>query len=265
MRPAVPFGQYVPVDSVIHRLEARAKMALMAALTVLLFASDSFVGLGLGACALAAGIALSRVPARLPLRGIRAISFLLVFTLLAHGLRWNPATVTLVRIGPLGIDPDGVLTGVFFALRIVLLVVGTSLLTLTTSPVELTDALERLMAPLAPLRVPVGELAMMLTIALRFIPTTAEEAEKIIVAQSARGARFGEGGPIARAKAYVPVLVPLFVNLFRRADELATAMEARCYRGGRNRTRLHDSTLRATDWIVIVAGVGAMIFAGMVL
>lgn len=265
MRTPVPFGQYVPVDSVIHRLEARAKMALMASLTILLFASDSFWGLALGAIVIAAGIASSRIPPRLALRGIRAISFLLAFTLLAHSLRWNPATVTLVRVGPLGIDPEGLLTGVFFALRIVLLVVGTSLLTLTTSPVELTDALERLMAPLAILRVPVGELAMMLTIALRFIPTTAEEAEKIIVAQSARGARFGEGGPIARARAYVPVLVPLFVNLFRRADELATAMEARCYRGGQNRTRLHESVLRVADWAVIVVGAVTMIAAGLVL
>jgi energy-coupling factor transport system permease protein len=140
-----------------------------------------------------------------------------------------------------------------------LLVVGTSLLTLTTSPVALTDALERLMRPLERLRVPVGDVAMMLTVALRFIPTTAEEAEKVVLAQAARGARFDSGGPVRRARAYVPVLVPLFVNLFRRADELAVAMESRCYRGGRGRTRLHESRLRGVDWTVMLVGAAVMI------
>ncbi len=265
MRPPVPFGQYVAIDSPVHRLEARAKMALMAAFTVLLFASASFYGLFAGCLALAGAIAASRVPWRLPLRGIRALSFLLAFTLIAHGLRWNPATVTLVRLGPLAVDGEGLLTGLYFALRIALLVVATSLMTLTTSPVQLTDALERLMRPLGRFRVPVGDLAMMLTIALRFIPTTAEEAEKVIVAQSARGARFDEGGPLVRARAYIPVLVPLFVNLFRRADELATAMEARCYRGGRGRTRLYDSRLAVLDWVVMLVGCTALVAAGVVL
>lgn len=265
MRPPVPFGQYVPIDSPVHRLESRTKMGLIAGYTVLLFGVDGFTGLLVGGLLAAAAIAISRVPWRLPLRGLRAILFLLAFTLLAHALRWNPATVTLVRIGPLGVDPDGLATGVFFALRIVLLVVGTSLLTLTTSPVQLTDGLERVMRPLAALRVPVGELAMMLTIALRFIPTTAEEAEKIIVAQSARGARFDEGGLLTRTRAYIPVLVPLFVNLFRRADELATAMEGRCYRGGAGRTRLHESIMRRADWGAMIAGLIVMITAALVL
>ncbi|MBU4555480.1 MAG: energy-coupling factor transporter transmembrane protein EcfT, partial [Actinobacteria bacterium] len=155
-------------------------------------------------------------------------------------------------------------TGVFFALRIVLLVMGTSLVTLTTSPVQLTDGLERVLSPLERFRVPVGELAMMLTIALRFIPTTAEEAEKIIVAQTARGARFDKGGIIKRARAYVPVLVPLFVSLFRRADELATAMETRCYRGGTGRTRLHLSVLGRSDWGIMLLS-SAVMLAGAVL
>lgn len=255
----VPFGQYVPVDSSVHRLEARAKMALVAAYTVLLFASDGFAGLAAAAVFALAAIALSRVPIRLALRGVKAISFLLVFTLAAHALRWNPATITLVRLGPIGVDGPGLLTGLYFALRIVLLVAGTSLLTLTTSPVQLTDGLERVMRPLGRVGVPVGELAMMLTIALRFIPTTAEEAEKIVMAQSARGARFDRGGPIARARAYIPVLVPLFVGLFRRADELATAMEARCYHGGPGRTRLRVSVLAASDWGTMILAGGAMI------
>lgn len=260
---SIPFGQYVPVESPVHRLESRAKMGLVAAYTALLFSTTSFWGLAMAAAFTAVGIGLARVPLRLALRGLKAISFLLVFTLAAHALRWNPATVTLLRIGPVGIDGPGLLTGTFFALRVILLVAGTSLLTLTTSPVELTDGLERLMRPLARVGVPVGELAMMLTIALRFIPTTAEEAEKIVMAQTARGARFDSGGPITRAKAYVPVLVPLFVGLFRRADELATAMEARCYHGGPNRTRLRISTLTLSDWSAMVVIGGSMIALGV--
>ena len=146
------------------------------------------------------------------------------------------------------------MTGLFFAVRIILLVTGTSLLTLTTSPVALTDALSRLMVPLRPLRFPVDDVAMMFSIALRFIPTTAEEAEKIVVAQTARGARFDEGGVVRRARAWVPVLIPLFVNLFRRADHLAVAMESRCYTGER-RTRLHASHMRVSDWLVLATGV----------
>lgn len=258
MRPPVPFGQYVPVDSPVHALEARAKMALTAAFTVLLFAVEGFAGLSTAAVIVLVAVWLSRVPARLVVRGLKAILFLLLFTLLAHALRWQPATAALLRVGPLAIDQGGLLTGLFFSARIVLLVLGTSLVTLTTSPVELTDALGRVMRPLERLHVPVSELAMMLTIALRFIPTTAEEAERIIVAQVARGARFDRGGPIARARAYVPVLVPLFVGLFRRADDLATAMEARCYRGGHGRTRLNESRLTRRDWLVMTVGCGAL-------
>lgn len=264
MRPAIPFGQFYPVDSPVHRLEARAKMTMTLAFTVLLFGSDTFWGLGVAAILAGVAILASGVPFRLVMRGLKAISFLLAFTLLAHGLRWNPATVTLLRLGPIGVDSVGLATGVFFALRIVLLVMGTSLVTLTTSPVQLTDGLERVLSPLERFRVPVGELAMMLTIALRFIPTTAEEAEKIIVAQTARGARFDKGGIIKRARAYVPVLVPLFVSLFRRADELATAMETRCYRGGTGRTRLHLSVLGRSDWGIMLLS-SAVMLAGAVL
>lgn len=265
MRAPVPFGQYVPGDSAIHRLEPRAKMGLVAAFMAMLFMVDGFSGLALAAVLTGIAITISGVPARLVLRGVRAISVLLVFTLLAHSLRWNPATVMLLRLGPLGVDGEGLLTGVFFAIRIVLLVTGTSLLTLTTSPVRLTDGLERLMRPLEIVRFPAGEVAMMLTVALRFIPTTAEEAEKIVVAQMARGARFDRGGLLTRARAYMPVLVPLFVSLFRRADELATAMEARCYRGGRGRTRLVESVLTAADWVALVVGATVMVAVGVML
>ncbi|MDF1542667.1 MAG: energy-coupling factor transporter transmembrane component T [Anaerosomatales bacterium] len=265
MKAPVPFGQFYPGDSPVHRLEPRAKMGLVAAYMVMLFTVDGFAGLAAATAVAALAVAVSSVPSRLVLRGIRAVSIILVFTLLAHGLRWNPATVTLLRVGPVALDAQGLVTGLFFVVRIVLLVVGTSLLTLTTSPVRLADGLERLMRPLEVLRFPAGEVAMMLTVALRFIPTTAEEAEKIVVAQVARGARFDTGGLLKRARAYVPVLVPLFVNLFRRADELATAMEARCYRGGAGRTRFTESRMTLADRAALLVGAALMIVVGVVL
>jgi energy-coupling factor transport system permease protein len=261
----VSFGQYVPVASPVHALDAKAKMGLAAAFTAGIFMVDGLAGLGVMGILVALAVALSRVPPRIALRGIKALAIILAFTLIIHGVRWNPATVTLVRIGPIGIDGPGLLTGVFFAVRIVLMVVGTSLLTLTTTPVQLTDALERIMRPLEHLRFPAGEVAMMLAIALRFIPTTAQEAEKIIIAQTARGARFDEGGPVRRARAFVPVLVPLFVNLFRRAEDLAVAMESRCYRGGRGRTRLHVSRMGAADWLALATGAVVLVAVGLVL
>ena len=265
MKVPVAFGQYVPVDSPVHALDAKAKMGLVAAFTGGIFAVRGFAGLGVMALVVIVAVTVSRVPWRIALRGVKALAVVLTFTLLVHALRWNPATVALVRIGPLAVDGEGLLEGLFFAVRIVLLVVGTSLLTLTTTPVQLTDGLERVMRPLEILRFPAGEVAMMLTIALRFIPTTAQEAEKIVIAQTARGARFDEGGPIKRARAFVPVLVPLFVNLFRRADDLAVAMESRCYRGGVGRTRLHSAVMRRTDWAVLCLGAVALVAIGIVL
>lgn len=265
MRPAVPFGQYVPIASPVHALEPRAKIALLAAFVAALFLVDGWTGLGACAALLVAVLALSGVPARIALRGIRTVTLLLVFSVGAQALRWGPATVSLVRVGPLAVDGPGLARGLFFAARIVVLVVGTSLLTLTTTPVSLTDALERLMRPLGLVGVPVGDVATMLSIALRFIPTTAEEAEKVVLAQASRGARFDRGGPVRRARAFVPVLVPLFVNLFRRADELACAMEARCYRGGEGRTRLRESRMRATDWTVLVVGGAALVAVAVLL
>jgi energy-coupling factor transport system permease protein len=258
MRIPVAFGQYVPTASPIHTLDAKAKMGIVAAFTGSVFFLEGFMGLAVVSGLLAAAIHASRVPGRIALRGVRALGIVLGFTLLAHGLTFDSAAPVLVRLGPVGVDGTGLLQGVFFSVRIVLLVVGTSLLTLTTTPVELTDGLERLMRPLERLGFPAGEVAMMLTIALRFIPTTAEEAEKIVIAQTARGARFDEGGPVRRARAYVPVLVPLFVNLFKRADELATAMESRCYRGGVGRTRLVVASMDVRDWLVLLASAGVL-------
>ena len=255
MRAMSGIGQYVPLDSPLHRLDAAAKLGITAALTVGLFTADGFAGLALIAAAVVAAVVISRVPARAVTRGLRAVGLIVVFTVLANSLRWAPA-IALVRLGPLGVDAAGLHRGLFFAVRIVVLVVGTTLLTLTTSPVQLSGGLERVLAPLKLLRVPVGDLAMTLSIALRFIPTTAEEAEGIVMAQQARGAVFDKGGPVARARAYAPVLVPLFFQLFRRADALATAMEARCYRGTEGRTRMKEDRMGAGDWMAMI-GIGA--------
>lgn len=248
----VPFGQYVPGDSVVHRADARTKIVLAAAFAVAVFAVEGWIGLGLVAVLTALAVAMSRVPVMIAARGLRPVAILLGFTLVVNALRWGEPHA-LAHIGMLGIDGPGLARGLFFSARIVLLVLGTTLVTLTTSPVALTDGLAGLMRPLGRLRVPVDDIAMMLSIALRFIPTTAEEAEKVIVAQTARGARFDSGGPVKRARAWIPVLVPLFVNLFRRADDLAIAMESRCYRG-EGRTRLRESRMGISDVIAIAAG-----------
>lgn len=259
MRRITGIGQYVAGDSPLHRLDPAAKIGLTAAYTVALFTVDGFAGLAAIAAVVAAAIAVWRVPVRAVARGLRAVAMIMVFTIVANALRWQPGEA-LLRLGPLAIDGLGLRTGLFFAVRIVLLVTGTSLLTLTTSPVRLAGGIERALAPLKLLRVPVGDLAMTLTIALRFIPTTAEEAENIMTAQQARGASFDAGGPIARARAYAPVLVPLFFQLFRRADALATAMEARCYRGSDGRTRLVEERMTRSDWLAML-GAGALLVA----
>ena len=265
MSPArIVIGQYVPVDSPVHRLNAMAKMGLVAAFTAALFLAHGFAGLAGAGVVLVGAIALSRVPASAAARGIAAVSTIVTFTLLANGLRWQPATA-LLRIGPLALDAAGLRTGAYFALRILLLVVATTLLTLTTSPVEITEALERLLRPLRPLGVPASELAMTLTIALRFVPTTAEETERIVTAQSMRGARLDSGGPVARVKAWIPVLIAVFFNLFRRADDLAVAMESRCYHGGEGRTSMRASRMRPTDWAALLTGAAMLIAMGVLL
>ncbi|MGV8082185.1 MAG: energy-coupling factor transporter transmembrane component T family protein [Coriobacteriia bacterium] len=248
----VPFGQYVPGDSLVHRLDPRVKLTLGAVFTVFVFAVHGWPRLAVPALFVAAALLASRIPVRLSLRGLKPVALLLGFTVVVNALRLHPAEA-LFTLGPLGVDAQGLSRGLFFAARITLIIVATSLVTLTTSPVALTDALSRMLGFLRPLRVPVDDVATMFSIALRFIPTTAEEAEKIVVAQTARGARFSEGGPVRRARAWVPVLVPLFVNLFRRADDLALAMESRCYTGQR-RSRLHELKMGRADWVVLVGG-----------
>jgi energy-coupling factor transport system permease protein len=253
MAVPVPFGQYVPGDTPVHRADARAKLGATAAFTVALFSVDVWSAMLAGGVLLVVLIGVAQVPWRLAVRGLRPIVWIALFTLVANGLRWRSAEA-LVSLGPLSVDGPGLARGAFFAARILLLVLGTSLITLTTSPVALTDALSSLMRPLRAVRFPADDVVMMLSIALRFVPTTAEEAERIVVAQTARGARFDEGGPVKRARAWVPVLVPLFVRLFRRADDLAVAMESRCYTGV-GRTRLREQVMRASDWSVLACSV----------
>lgn len=258
MAVRAPFGQYVQADSVVHRLDARAKLGATAAAAVALFSAERWIGLVAVALIFVLALALSRVSVRLILRGIRPLLWLLAFTFIANSA-WPPVrTETLFSIGPIAFDAGGVQTGAFFVVRLLLLITSTSLITLTTSPVALTDAFSQLLSPLALVRFPVEDAAMMMSIALRFMPTTAEEAERIVVAQTARGARFDEGGLVRRIRAWLPVLVPLFVRLFRRADDLAVAMEARCYRG-RGRTRLREAKMRPGDWAVLITSVVACV------
>ncbi len=256
----VTIGQYIPTESPVHRLDPRTKIAAVTLLMVAIFVVRDFAGYALLTAFLLGVIVLSRVPVGHVLRGLRPIGFLLALTLILNvffsGIQDGEV---LFRLGPLVATREAVVRAVFIGYRLIALVVSTSLLTFTTSPVELTDGLERLMRPFRRIGVPAHELAMMMTIALRFIPTLLEETEKIIKAQMARGAEFERGNVLRRARALVPVLVPLFVSAFRRADELALAMEARCYRGGEKRTRMKELRFAVRDAVGLALTVAASI------
>ena len=243
-------GQFYPVASPLHDLDPRAKILAVAVLVVGLFLVDSVAGLLVVAAAVAALVATSGVPVRMFLRVLRPVAFIVALTALFQVLFSREGT-TLLEWGPLEVHAGGLRLGLFLALRIVLLVSVAGLLTATTAPVALADGLEDLLSPLKRVRLPAHEVAMMMTIALRFIPTLGEEAEKITRAQAARGADFSEGGPLRRARALIPVLVPLTVGAFRRADELAEAMESRGYRGGEGRTRYRELRFRARDALAL--------------
>lgn len=233
----ITLGQYFPGKSFIHRLDPRAKLILTVAYIVTLFIASSWVSYGVMLAFLAASIKISKIPPKSFLRGMKPLVFILIFTGVLN-LFYTDGGVVLVQIGSLSITTEGIKHAVFMLIRILMLVSCTFLLTYTTSPISLTDGLETLMNPLKKIHVPVHELAMMMSIALPFIPTLIEETDKIMNAQKARGADFETGNLIQRAKALIPVLVPLFISAFRRADELATAMECRCYQGGEGRTKM---------------------------
>ena len=243
----ITLGQYYAADSVIHRLDPRVKILAALVYLVMIFFVRDFVGYLLVTAVLAAVTAASRVPPRFMARGMRPVMFILVFTFLINLFMYR-GTV-LVSLGPLHITDSGLKQAVFIAVRLILLIFGTSLLTYTTKPMALTDGIESLLRPLEKIRVPAHEIAMMMSIALRFIPTLLEEADKIMKAQQARGADFESGNLIQRAKSLIPLLIPLFVNAFRIAMDLAMAMEARCYHGGKGRTRLHPMKYQRRDYI----------------
>ncbi len=233
----VTLGRYYPADSIVHRLDPRLKLILVISYMVLIFLVSKPLPLVLSVFGLLALILLSRVPLKLMIQSLRPILFILAFAFFL-----NLFTIqgrTLVELGPLRITYESVEVAVRMALRLIMLISGTTLLlTLTTTPILIADAMERLLKPLTRFGFPAHEMSMMMSIALRFVPTLLEETDKIMKAQSSRGADYDTGGLITKAKGLVSVLIPLFVSAFKRADELAVAMEARCYRGGLNRTRL---------------------------
>ena len=247
----ITLGQYFPGDTLIHKLDPRTKLLCVILYIVALFNAKGPLTYGIMIAVLAVCILISHVEWKALTRGLKPVYFIVAFTAIMNMFFTNGtpvADVWLVR----HITWEGIIAAVQMVLRIVMLIMGTFLMTYTTSPIALTDGLEHLLSPLKKLRFPVHELAMMMSIALRFIPTLIEETDKIMSAQKARGADFETGSILQRAKALVPILVPLFISAFRRADELATAMECRCYHGGEGRTALHVLRYRASDWLVII-------------
>ena len=243
----ITIGQYFPGNSLLHKMDARMKIILTMCLIVAIFICKNIVSLGAMIIATFIVVAVSKIPFKTIGKSIKPLTIIIIITAILNIFYGKGEP--LVQLGKLKITVDGIETAVFMAIRIITLVVISSLLTYTTSPTELTDALERLFRPLKVFKVDVHSIAMTMTIALRFIPTLIEEIEKIMSAQKSRGADMESGGLIHRAKALVPVLIPLFVSAFRRANELAYAMECRCYRGGDGRTKMKVVKMSARDYI----------------
>ena len=242
----ITLGQYYPVDSVLHRMDPRTKLFGTLVFIVSLFLADSLVAYGVITLFLVSAVRLSRVPFRFMVKGLKAMLFLLLASV-SFNLFLTPGT-EIFRIGFLRMTWEGVRLAGFMALRLVYLVIGSSVMTLTTTPNQLTDGLEKGLGVLKKVGVPVHEVSMMMSIALRFIPILVEETDKIMKAQMARGADFESGNLIQKAKNMIPLLVPLFVSAFRRATDLAMAMEARCYRGGEGRTKMKPLRYAPRDW-----------------
>ncbi len=249
MKTDIAFGQYCEGDSVVHRLDPRAKIIISVMYIVVIFLAksvSSFILLTLSSAAL---ILMTGISPKLILKSMRPLLFIILFTAVIN-IFWMTGDTLLVSFWIFKIYLEGIINAVLIVLRILLLITATSVfLTYTTTPLALTDALEQLLGPLKKIHVPVHEFSMMMTIALRFIPTLIEETRKIIAAQTARGADFSSGNIINRAKALIPILIPLFISAFRRADELAVAMECRCYTGGNGRTRMNVLRSSKRDWI----------------
>ncbi|MBO5898353.1 MAG: energy-coupling factor transporter transmembrane protein EcfT [Clostridia bacterium] len=259
----IALGQYYPSGSVLHRLDPRMKVIIAVLYIVTTFLAKNVTAFALLLVSMLLLIAVSRIPLRIVLSGIKPVLMIMLFTMVIN-LFFVGGERLLFEWKFIRIYVEGLYQAAFMAIRIVVLIVGTSmLLTYTTTPIMLTDALERLLAPLRVLHVPVHEFAMMMTIALRFIPTLMEETEKIMAAQKARGADFTSGSLVSRAKALIPILIPLFVSAFRRADDLATAMECRCYHGGKGRTRMTVLHFHLGDFVALTVFVA--LGAGLIL
>lgn len=257
----ITIGQFYPVESLVHKLDARVKLSLTMMYIITLFCIHSFVGYGFVALVLCAIIKLSHVPLKFMLKGIRSIFVIIVFTALINLFLTNGENV-IWSYGILHLTTEGIVLASQMCIRLVLLIMGSSVLTLTTTPIQLTDGIEYLLRPLKVIGVPAHEIAMMMTIALRFIPTLLDETDKIMKAQQARGADFETGNLMQRAKSLIPILVPLFISAFRRAEELANAMEARCYHGDENRTRMNQMHIEKMDVVAIVL---CVIYTGMII
>lgn len=256
----VTFGQYYPTQSFVHRMDPRAKIVLAIAYIVAIFLAGNFFGLAAVTLFLIVAVAFSRVPAGSVLRSVKMILFVIIFTAILNLFFYSSSSEVhiLVQWWVITISWESIINMIFLAMRLFLLVLGTSVLTLTTTPVALTDGIESLLTPLKWIRFPVHELALIMSIALRFIPTLIDETNRIVAAQKARGANFETGGLIKRAKAMIPVLVPLLVSAFRRAEDLGDAMDARCYSGSKGRTKYKKLTFGWRD------AVGLILLAGLI-
>lgn len=263
----ITIGQFFPGNSLIHRLDPRFKIIATILFIVMLFSGDSLLCLGIGAFFTVMIVLMTKIPLKMYAKSIKPLLPFLVITAAINLFLVSSGNI-LWKWKFLKITDEGVNLSIFMIVRIILLIVGSSVLTYTTSPITLTDAIERLLSPLKKLKVPIHELAMMMSIALRFIPTLIEETDKIISAQKARGAEIDSGSFMTRTKNLISILVPLFISAFRRADELATAMECRCYNGGKGRTRLRRLQSAPRDYIALVVTVlflAAVIIIGKIL
>lgn len=262
----ITLGQFYPGDSILHRLDPRVKLLGTVIFVISLFMFDSFYGYIAASLFLAAMIIISKVPFSFMIKGLRSVVILLVFTSLIN-MFLTPGEL-LCEIGPLSITKQGVRLAVFMLIRIVLLIVGSSIMTLTTTPSNLTDGLEKGLGFLKIFKAPVHEVAMMMSIALSFIPILLEELDKIMKAQQARGADFESGNIIKRVKSMVPILIPLFISAFRRSNELAMAMETRCYRGGEGRTKMKPLVYKGRDYaayLILILYLSTVIAVGIIL
>jgi len=262
---SIAFGQYYPANSPLHRLDPRVKILLTFAFIVAVFCVKNICGFAFIAIYVLLTVNFSKLSYKVVIKGIKPILFLVVFTAVINLFMTGGKIVRIggipLKAGFLKITEEGVESAVIMSLRLIFLVMGTSILTLTTSPILLTDGIEKLLMPFSKIGLPASELAMMMTIALRFIPTLLEETDQIMKAQMARGADFESGNLINRAKSLIPILVPLFISSFRRADELAVAMECRCYRGGKGKTRLNELKAGAGD---LVASLSMVALIGLI-